>query len=73
MTHLCDAISVCSPRPAPEPSAGRRLALQLKENGNVAFKSEEFSTAINLYSRAIGKQSLLLDDGPLDLSYVLRP
>ena len=41
------------------------IALILKEEGNKAFKAENYKLAYDLYSKAIDEQRKLTDNGPL--------
>ena len=41
------------------------IALVLKEEGNKAFKAENYKLAYDLYSKAIDEQRKLTDNGPM--------
>ena len=45
-----------SPSPAPEPQDTLAIAEKTKEEGNVAFKTGKYQSAVDLYTKAIGKR-----------------
>ena len=45
-----------TPSPASEPQDSLAMAEKIKEEGNVAFKAAKYQSAVDLYTKAIGKR-----------------
>ena len=48
-----------TPSPASEPQDNLALAEKTKEEGNIAFKTGKYQSAVDLYTKAIGKRRRL--------------
>ena len=56
-----------TPSPEPEPEDNLTRAEKTKEEGNVAFKTGKYQSAVDLYTKAIGKRPWLVGGGKEDL------